>query len=175
MLEAGTGHNLGLNRPIDFQRASSNDLRQSYVPAPSWMKYLPTELREKVFHVTKNPKTGKLMITATGNYVLQQMSAPFINNLGQSIAVQGATAEEQGKARANMVSWLTGVRLMPVDILRLDRNAAYTLRDQLEAEQSELRTQGKVLSTDKLVMLEMVKADLKVIEAAYDARENPGG
>jgi hypothetical protein len=175
MLEAGTGHNLGLNRPIDFQRASSNDLRQSYVPAPSWMKYLPTELREKVFHVTKNPKTGKLMITATGNYVLQQMSAPFINNLGQSIAVQGATAEEQGKARANMVSWLTGVRLMPVDVLRLDRNAAYTLRDQLEAEQSELRTQGKVLSTDKLVMLEMVKADLKVIEAAYDARENPGG
>jgi hypothetical protein len=173
MLEAGTGHNLGLNRPIDFQRASSNDLRQSYVPAPSWIKYLPEALQKGFFHASKNPKTGKLEVTATANYVLQQMSAPFINNLGQSIAVQGASEEEQGKAKANLVSWLTGVRLMPVDVLRLDRNAAYTLQDQLEAEQSELRSRGQQMSIEKQVMLARVKADLKVIEFAYDQRENP--
>lgn len=171
LLEAGTGHNLGLNRPIDYQRASSNDYRQGYLPAPSWMKYLPSEIRKDIFHVSKNPRTGKLEITQTANYVLQQMSSPFINNLGQSIPISGANEGEQDKARANLVSWLTGVRLMPVDVLRLDRNAAYDLKNRLESKQSELRSRGSNLSTEDQLILAHVKADLEVINAAYKQRE----
>jgi hypothetical protein len=170
LLEAGTGHNLGLNRPIDYQRASSNDLRQSYVPAPGWIKYVPDELH-KFFGVRMNEKAKRLEMSATSKYVLEQMSSPFINNLGQAIPAAGATSEDQGKAKANLISWLTGVRLIPVDVLRLDRNAAYTLLDQLEAEQSDLRSQGKQLSRERQVMLARVRSDIKVINVAYDQRE----
>ena len=170
LLEAGTGYNLGLNRPIDFQRANSNDLRQSYVPAPGWTNYLP-DWAHTYFGIRENKKNGKQEMSATSKYVLEQMSAPFINNLGKSISPSGATDEEAGRARADLVSWLSGVRLMPVDVLRLDRNAAYVLIDQLEAEQSDLRSQGKELPLEKKVILARIRGDLKIINFAYKERE----
>jgi hypothetical protein len=173
LLEAGTGYNLGLNRPIDYQRVGSGDMRQGYVPAPSWFEMLPEVVKTNVFHSQKNPKTGHYELTQTGLYVLEQLTTPFINNLGQSIPIQGATETETNRARANMVSWLSGVRLMPVDILRLDRNAAYDLKNRLEAKQTALRRRGEQLPMDEQTLLARTRADLKMIEFAYDQRENP--
>lgn len=175
LLEAGTGYNLGLNRPIDYQRQSSNDLRQGYVPAPGWFSYLPEALRDKVFHGYKDPKTGEYKITQTSNYVLEQLVTPFINNLGQAVPQEGGSQASKDRARADLVSWMTGVRLMPFDVLRADRNLAYQMKGMLEAKQSELRQQGLELDPEDAEMLKIVRADLKVIEAVWDERENPDG
>jgi hypothetical protein len=173
LLEAGTGYNLGLNRPIDYQRGESGDLRQGYTAAPGWMQYLPDALSKKFFGAFKDPATGQMMITHTSSYVLEQMSSPFINNLGSSIPLAGGTEEENGRQKANLVSWLTGARLIPFDVLRANRNTAYDLLNRLEAKQSELRDQGKMLSPEEMEALALVRADLKGIEAAWDERENP--
>jgi hypothetical protein len=63
------------------------------------------------------------------------------------------------------------VRLIPADVLRLNRNAAYTLLNALEAKQDRLETQGKLMSEKDLELLAIVRADLKGIEATWDMRE----
>lgn len=170
LLEAGTGHNLGLNRPIDYQRVNSNDFRNSYVPMPGWMKFVPAPIRNQLFHPIYDKKRKQWEITATSNYVAEQMATPFVNNLGHAIGPQGASKADKAKARANTVSWLTGVRLIPVDILRLDRNNAYTIKNVLESKQSELRQQGKELNNQDRELLWRVKKDLKIINFYYDQR-----
>lgn len=170
ILEAGTGHNLGLNRPIDYQRVSSNDYRQSYVDAPSWSKYLP-KAAQRFMGIHYSKRKGKLIQSATAHYITEQMTTPFLNNYGQAIPVGGATKADKGRARADTISWLTGTRLIPVDILRITRNDAYALKNQLEAKQSELRQEGKELSDKDYYMLDDVKYDLEGINDAWDQRE----
>jgi len=170
MLEAGTGYNLGLNRPIDWRRVESGDTQEAYTEAPTFMKYLPDQLN-KYFGMFKDPTSGKLMISQTGKYIVEQMTTPFINNLGSSVPMQGGTEDDISRQRADLVSWLTGVRLMPADVLRLNRNSAYTLLNALEAKQDRLDTQGKTMSEQDLELLAMVRADLKGIEALWDMRE----
>jgi hypothetical protein len=170
LLEAGTGYNLGLNRPIDWRRVESGDTQQAYTEAPPFMKYLPDKLN-KYFGLFKHPETGKLMISQTGKYVVEQMTTPFINNLGSAVPLQGGTEEDIGRQKADLVSWLSGVRLIPADVLRLNRNSAYTLLNALEAKQDRLETQGKTMSEKDLEMLAIVRADLIGIEATWDMRE----
>jgi len=170
MLEAGTGYNLGMNRPIDWRRVESGDTQQAYTEAPPFMKYLPDQLN-KYFGVFKHPESGKIMMSQTGKYIVEQMTTPFINNLGSAVPLQGGTEEDVSRQRADLVSWLTGVRLIPADVLRLNRNAAYTLLNALEAKQDRLESQGKFMSEKDLELLAIVRADLVGIEATWDMRE----
>jgi hypothetical protein len=173
LLEAGTGYNLGLNSPIDYQGVQSAGLRQSTTEAPGWAQYLPQPLKDH-FGIFKSPKTGNWRCGATAAYIMNTMSMPFINNAGKTIGQPGGTLESQGKARADMVSWLTGIRLMPVDTLRLSRNEAYTILNVLNAKKGELKERGKELSfKDQNTMIE-VGAWLDVINGAYDKREGFG-
>jgi len=170
LLESGTGYNLGLNRPIDWRRVESGDTQEAYTEAPPFMKYIPDQLN-KYFGVFKDPKTNKIMMSQTGKYIVEQMTTPFINNLGSAIPLSSGTEEDVQRQKADLVSWLTGVRLIPVDVLRLNRNSAYTLLNALEAKQDRYDTQGKVLPEKDLEMLALIRADLKGIEASWDMRE----
>jgi hypothetical protein len=102
------------------------------------------------------------------------MSTPFINNLGSAIPVPGASAGEKEKQRANLVSWLSGVRLMPVDILRLNRNAAYDTLNHIEAKQSSLRFLGRDLSMDETVEMELLRDHIEILNDAWHQREGTG-
>jgi len=169
VLEGMTGWNFGMNRPIDFQRVQSGDYRHSYVPA-SGVSVLLSKIPglNKIVRVHDTSK-GK-MIDATTQYWIDNLSAPYLNNLGQVVPVTGDTETERNKKRALLVSWGIGVRLMPFDALRLSRNAAYTLKDLLESKQADLKLQGKELNDEDYNMLSMVNDDLEIINDAYDAR-----
>jgi hypothetical protein len=143
-LEYATGDQLGLARPIDFQRASSNDYRDSYRAAPFWTKYMPKPLQNWMGIVTTNG--GQKMMTASNLYILEQVATPFISNWGNSVAPDASTESDKGKARANMVSWMTGVRLIPADMHRLFKNQSYAIKNRLESKQAELRQRGLELT-----------------------------
>jgi len=174
MLEAATGVQLGLNKTIDYQRSSSNDWRNSYVPAPSWVQHLPKPVRDfmGIFPFLKTVKSprpgGGFLMTATGQYLLDQMSTPFVTNLGQVIPAGGV---DEGKTKADTVSWLTGVRLIPVDMLRTHRSWAYRLKSILEARQQDLKDQGKQLTPTDAETLAIVRQQIKVLEASWDTRQ----
>jgi hypothetical protein len=174
MLEAATGMQLGLNKTIDYQRSSSNDWRNSYVPAPSWVTFLPKPVRDfmGIFPWMKTVQSGKpgggLLMTATGQYVLDQISTPFVTNLGQAIPTGGA---DPGKAKADLVSWMTGIRLIPVDTLRMHRSWAYRLKSMLEARQQDLKDQGKQLEPQDAETLSIVRQQVKMLEAAWDLKQ----
>lgn len=170
LLEAGTGYNLGLDRPIDWRRVESGDTQEAYTQAPSYMKYIPDQLN-KYFGLFKDPKTNQLMISQTSKYIVEQMTTPFINNLGSSVPFQGGSEEDVQRQKADLVSWMTGVRLIPADVLRLNRNAAYSLLNTLEAKQDRLKSRGQYMNANDLELLYLVRADLKGIEATWDARE----
>lgn len=164
-----TNKQLGLARPIDYQRANSNDWRQSYRDAPGWVKYLPPQIRGW-FGVTET-KQGRMLMTSSSIYILDQLSTPFINNLGQSIAPASASEEAVGRARADTVSWLTGVRLMPVDMLKLHRGWGYRLLDMLEGQKQELEDSGRVMDPEDAAALKILRQQMKVIEQSWDERE----
>lgn len=171
ILEAMVGEQLGLNKTLDYQRASSNDFRNSWVPAPSWVGYLPGPVRDfmGIFPWGKTAKTDKgYLMQATGQYVLNQLATPFVTNLGQSIPVGG---QDQGKSRADLVSWMTGVRLIPLDVMRMHRSWGYRMKSMLEARRNDLKDQGLELSPEDMQSLRMVRAQLKVIERSWDARQ----
>jgi hypothetical protein len=167
--EYASNNQLGLARPIDYQRASSNDWRNSYRDAPGWIKHLPKPL-QNFFGVTET-KNGRLLMTNSRIYVLEQMSTPFINNLGQSISPAAATEHQQGQARADMVSWMTGIRLMPVDLLKLHRSWGYRLIDMMEAQKAELKDQGKLMDPEDEASLKLLRREVDVLEMAWDERE----
>jgi len=172
MLEAITGEQLGLNRTMDFQRAQSNDWRNSWVPAPSWVKYMPAPVRDFLgifpWGQTAKNKQGNWIMTATGQYFLGEMTTPFVTNLGQTIPIAGS---DPGKARADMVSWLTGVRLIPVDMLRIHRAWAYRLQSLLESRQADLKDRGLNLDPEDMQSLRRVRLLVKSIERAWDAKQ----
>ena len=160
---------LGLNRPIDFQRARSQDERNNFVDAPGWVKYLPEGIYTH-FNIFKSPTTGAPTMTASSKYMLEQLSTPFISNFGSAIPTTG-TEEEQGRARADLVSWATGIRLMPADPLKLNRNYAYTLRGILDSKEAELKERGQTLSLDDEELKVYVERAIESIEFAWDQRE----
>jgi hypothetical protein len=165
-LEYMTGHQLGLNRPMDFQRASSNDWRHSNQDAPFYAKYIPKPLQHRL-GIVKN-KQGRLIMPASNKYFLDQMATPFITNWGSSIAPSSATPAEQDKSRANTISWLTGIRLMPVDMHKLSKNQAYGLKNMLEARQSDLRSRGLELTDHDEEILDETRDFIEVAKEIDD-------
>lgn len=169
IFEAWTNTNLGLNRPIDYQRASSNDYRQSFVPAPGWAKHMPAFMRD-FFGMSQDPVTGQYEISATTSYILDSISTPFINNAGKALPVGGPGYQGE-KARADMVSWLTGLRLMPVDPQRVERQWLYRMESMFEGERQRLRSQGRDLEPQDFQTLRIVRRQIKVAERYWDLRE----
>jgi len=160
-IEGITGYSLGLNRPIDYQRASSNDWRQSTRDAPFYAKFMPSFMKH-FFLIADNGK-GQLKMPATNRYILDQMVAPFVTNYGSTIAPPDATEAQQGKAFANRVAMVTGLRLMPVDVHKVGTAYSYGVKNLLEARQSDLRQQktaafpgGKRLPDEDREILELV-------------------
>lgn len=171
MFEAWANRSLGLGRPIDFQRASSSDIRSSYVPAPGWAKYLPQAVQDWL-GIFESPNGRGRVMTATSQYLLNSLSTPFISNLGKSVTID---AQNEGKARADLVSWMTGIRLMPIDALRLTRAWAYSQENLMEGRRSELQEKGADLPPDELAYLRELRANLDLIESIYDARLGNAG
>lgn len=168
-IEATVNRNLGLNRPIDLQRARSADERENFVPAPGWAKWLPEGISGH-FGIFYSEKRHALVMHATPKYVLEQFAGPFINNFGQAVPV--STSETDiGAARADAVSWMTGLRLMPADMLKMNRNYFYHMQDLLESKRAELRERGEELSPEDDELLDDVRRGLKRIEKAWDQRE----
>ncbi len=172
-LEAYLNRSLGLNRPLDYQRAQSNDWRNAYSPAPGWFKYLPAPIIS-AFGVIPNVDIHQTeqgyIVSNTGKYILEQMATPFINSYGNTIPASGSEYA-QNRARADTVAWITGIRLMPVDAIRLHRQMAYRLESMLEGRQAELRAQGKELDLEDRHVLKVLRRSIKVIERAYDEQE----
>lgn len=166
MFEYWTGVQLGLNRPIDYQRAQSGDWRNSTVTAPGWFKYLPGVMKHSLGF--KDPDTGAWKMSASANYILEQISSPFLSNAGRAIPIGG---EDPAKARANLVSWMTGVRLLPVDLLKIQRGFGYRLENMLESRKLELKERGEFMDPEDDYALRMIRAQLKSIEYMWDIRE----
>jgi hypothetical protein len=169
LFEVMTNTQLGLARPVDYKKGNIADFKGSIRDAPGWVKYLPKPLLR--FIGATETKDGKIKMSATAVYVVDQMSTPFINNLGSALSPSGGSVEEVGKARANAVSWLTGVRLMPVDMLKLHRAWGYRLVDMLEAQKAEASDRGQQWDPDEEGLLKDLRASMREIEYAYDARE----
>lgn len=174
MLESVAGYSFGLNKPLDYQRSSSGDWRNSFVPAPGWVKYIPEPMRDflGIFPYGDIVKTreGQYMMTATGQYILDQLSTPFITNLGKSLPTGGDELSQQ-KARADMVSWMSGVRLMPVDTLQMHRSWAYRMRSMLNGRQQELKDVGEDLEPEDRRTLRQLENIIDTLERAWDRRE----
>jgi hypothetical protein len=172
IMEASVGMSLGLNKSLDYQRSQSNNYRDSYVPAPTWIHWVPKPIRNIMgvfpWGKTVKGKQGDLLMPATGKYILDQVSTPYITNLGQSIPYEG---QDPGKARADMVSWMTGLRLIPVDALQIHRSYAYQMKSMLEAERQALKAQGKELSVQDQNTLDMTRESIKALEEAWDIRD----
>jgi hypothetical protein len=174
MLEAVVGTQLGLNKTIDYQRGSSQNWRNSWVPAPSYVALLPKPMRDFLGvlpwmdTVQSKRKGGGLLMTATGAYILDQISTPFITNLGQAIPTGG---DDPDKARADLVSWMTGVRLIPVDVLQMHRSWAYRLRSELQAKKQDLKDQGKDLDNQDAHLLDRVNQQVDILERSWDRKQ----
>jgi hypothetical protein len=167
--EAITGTNLGLARPIDYQRAASNDWRQSFTPAPGYFKYLPDALT-RYLSVIRDPVTGEQIMPATMKYIADAMSTPFITNYGKVVPT-GYEGAKRDKAKADLISWMTGLRLMPVDTLKISRSWAYRMENSLESHRAELREQGLELEPEDDELLRRTRALIREVEAQWDIRE----
>lgn len=153
---------LGLNRTIDYQRAQSNDLRQSVMDAPGYAKYLPGPLKDWL-GIFADPDTGTLKMHNTTRYMMDQLVSPFISNFGNTIPTSS-----DFKARADTISWLTGVRIIPFDALQVSRGWSYHLESILEAERTERRQRGELMDFEDEVLLKQSRASIKVLNDAYD-------
>lgn len=169
IFESMTGMNLGLAKPIDYQRASSNDWRQSFTPAPGYFKYLPKSIAEW-FGAIQNPGTGELIMPATYKYIVDTMSSPFISNYGKVIS-SSYTGARRDKQRADLVAWTVGLRLMPVDPVKISRAWSYRMESSLEAKRAELREQGMELEPEDEQLLRQTRELIKQVEAIWDQRE----
>lgn len=177
MLEAWVNRSLGLNRPLDYQRGQSNDWRNAYSPAPGWVQYLPDGLRDffGVFRMRTDAAGRETWwMTNTSKYVLEQVSTPFINNLGRAIPTGAETYADQ-KSRADLVSWISGVRLIPVDTLRLHRQWAYRLESMLEAHKGDVQANGGQLEPEDEMTLKYLRAQIQVLERAWDKQQEEIG
>lgn len=166
-IEAWANRSFGLGRPIDFQRAGSTDWRNSFVTPPAWVKFLPKALRDHM-GIFESP-SGGLKMQATWKYVMDALSSPFVSNLGKSLPMEG----DRPGWQADLFSWMSGIRLMPVDMLRLQRAWGYQAINSLEGRQGEAREKGADLPPDEKLMLHDLRYYMKIIEGAYDAQTTP--
>ncbi|HWI69891.1 MAG TPA: hypothetical protein VNS88_16235, partial [Nitrospiraceae bacterium] len=165
-MEYVSGWSFGMARPIDFQRRSSNDYRDSSTDAPFYAPYIPKPLRHWLG--IAQDKRGRYMMSASNKYILEQTASPFISNFGSSIPPEGATDSERGRALANRVAWVTGFRLMPADMHRLSKNWAYGVKNLLEAKQSDLQHNGGHLPVEDEKLLEELRIYVDVAKSVDD-------
>jgi len=168
ILESMTGQQLGLARPIDYQRLQSGGWRNSQTEAPSWARILPEPLRGWL-GIYRSPETGVLKQSATMRYVLDQLATPFLGGLGEPLSLAGGEATE--KTSANTVAWMTGIRLTPVDPIRVERGWLYRMENFLEGRRAELKERGLEPPPDDAAFLREIRAQLKVVESAWDAKQ----
>lgn len=169
LLEYSVGYNLGLARPIDYQQLESGGYRHSYREAPSWMRHVPGPL-QSWFGVFKDPKTGHLMMNASTRYIAEQMSTPFMNSAGD-VYNWGGAGVESDRNKANSFAFITGIRLTPVDPLKLQRGWLYRMRSFLEAEKSRKKERHELLPLEDIKLLNEVRASIRVVEKAYDQQQ----
>jgi len=169
MLEYSVGYNLGLARPIDYQALESGGYRHSLREAPGWMHYVPGVLQDR-FGVYKDPNTGHLMMSASTRYIVEQMATPFMNSAGDVFNWGGAGIESD-RNKANNFAFITGIRLTPVDPLKLQRGWLYRTQSFLEAQRSNARNRGGTFSREDQRLLTQIRRQIKVVERAYDAQQ----
>lgn len=169
MVEYSIGYNLGLARPIDYQALQSGGWRHSYREAPNFMKYVPKQL-QSTFGVYKDPSTGHLMMDSSMAYITEQMASPFINASGD-IFNWGQGGVEADRTRANNFAFITGVRLTPVDPLRLQRSWLYRAENFLEGRKADAKRRGVEFSRDDNYLLARIRQQLKVVEVEWDRKQ----
>jgi len=98
------------------------------------------------------------------------MATPFITGLGEPLGFIGASADS-GKKAANTLSWMTGIRLTPVDPLRLQRGWLYRMENFLEGKALEYKERGLQPPADDVALLAQIRAQVKGVEAAWDQKQ----
>jgi hypothetical protein len=169
MVEASVGWNMGLARPIDYQMLQSGGWRNSPREAPGFITYLPKILQNQ-FGVYKDPQSGRLMMDSSMAYIAESMATPFINSAGDVFNWSG-TGPEADRIKANNFSFITGIRLSPVDPVRLQRSFLYRTENWLEGKKGEAKRKGETFSREDTILLLRIRAQLKHVEAYWDARE----
>lgn len=168
LLEYTVGYQLGLARPIDYQRLQSGGWRQSTTPAPGYIAELPGFLQDWL-GVHKDPQTGQLAMNASLRYLADQLASPFITGIGEPIAL--GSAAEGDKTKANTIAWMSGIRMTPVDPIKLQRGWLYRMESYLEGQKSEMKRRGLTMGVDDQVFLKQIRAQIRVVERAYDAKQ----
>jgi hypothetical protein len=169
LFEYSIGYNLGLARPIDYQMLESGGWRNSYRQAPSFMEHVPGPLRD-LFGVYKDPKTNELMMSSGMAYVAETMASPFMSSSGD-VFNWGGTGGNADRVKANSFSFITGVRLTPVDPLKLQRGWLYRMENYLEGKKSSAKARGEEFSSEDAGFLYQLRAQIRVVERAYDAKQ----
>lgn len=167
LLEAYVGYNLGLARPIDFQRIESQNYRQSAIAAPGWMQFIPDFMKKQ--WVWKDPDTGQEMMHPTLKYVVDQMASPFISSFGDALGATGDSGTAQQKAGA--FSWITGVRLTPVDPIKLQRGWLYRMQSYLQGQKADAKQRGITFSPEDELLLRRIRAQIKPVNYAYEQEQ----
>lgn len=183
LLESWTNYNMGLNTRLDYNRANSNDATQSWVRAPKFVEFIPEPLRDwlgviplvgGLTDIQYNKASNRYEMLATNAYVAEQLATPFINNLGRS-ALYTEPGHTGDKGMADLISWLSGIRLMPLDIPRIHKSLIYDQIAMLEGEQDRLETQGKDLDTDDRRTLRRLRRYADRLNRIEDRREREVG
>ena len=169
MLEYSVGYNLGLARPIDYQVLESGGYRNSYREAPSFMRFVPKPL-QNLFGAYKDPKTGALMMSASKRYIAEQMATGFMSSSGD-VFNWGASGPEADRVRANSFSFLSGIRLTPVDPLKVERGWLYRMQSFLEGQKGNAKKRGEPFANEDELFLRQLRAQIRVIEQAYDEKQ----
>jgi hypothetical protein len=121
--------------------------------------------------VFKSPRTGEWKMPATSEYLLSNMTAPFISNLGTIIPTGSKDPVVDQKRKADMVSWLSGVRLIPADFHQFSRAQAYAFKNELEAKKSELKERGGELSDQDQDTLDDMEKLIDVVREVEETRD----
>lgn len=169
LLEYSVGYQLGLARPIDYQRLQSGGWRNSNTEAPGYAAHLPPFIQQE-FGIFKDPNTGLLRMNSSIRYIMDQLASPFISGLGEPLGYIANTTES-GRAAANTVSWMTGIRLTPVDPLRIQRGWLYRMENFLEGKAGEYKERGVPPPAEDTILLKQLRGQIRVIESAWDRRQ----
>lgn len=170
LLEYSVGYQLGLAKPIDYQRVQSGNWRNANTEAPGYMQYVPPFLQQ-MFGVFKDPDTGALKMNSSMRYIADNLATPFITGLGEPLGFVGDSSTA-GKRAAGTLAWMSGIRLTPVDPVKLQRGWLYRMENFLEGKALEYKDRGITPPAEDVRLLAQIRAQLKGVEAAYDRREN---
>jgi hypothetical protein len=83
----------------------------------------------------------------------------------------GGTGIESDRNKANNFAFITGIRLTPVDPLKLQRGWLYRMRSFLEAQKANAKTEGRPFAREDATLLYQVRNQINVVEAAYDRQQ----